>query len=218
MKIEFWLDYLCPYGYMVHKNLEYVLDNYMIDGLELFYRSYEMVPGFDPSTDDCSLKTIIARHHLLDDGEIDTFLAHMKGVEHIRPVPVRDAHRLSHLAKRHGLAFAYNKAVYESFYCRHEDISDHKVLIKVATSAGLDKDDVKDVLESELFDEAVTLNRENAIIKGIHEVPHIRINGTIRLPGYQSVDQLLVAINRALVETSGKEYCVDGNCLRRKAR
>ncbi|MCF7931776.1 MAG: DsbA family protein [Acholeplasmataceae bacterium] len=218
MKIEFWLDYLCPFGYMVHKNLEYIIDNYHFDDVELFYRSYEMVPGFDPETDDCSLETLIARHHLLDDDEASNYLSHIKGVHDIRPVSVTDAHRLSHLAKRYGLAFEYNKRIYHTFYCRKQDISRHDVLLEVATDTGLPKKAVLEVLASDLYLDAVSLNRENAIMKGIHEVPHIRINGTIRLPGYQSVDQLLLGINRALLEQSKSEYCVDGNCLRRKAR
>jgi predicted DsbA family dithiol-disulfide isomerase len=43
MKIEFWLDYLCPKCYLQHQIIEELIKNYDMKDIDLVCRSYEMV-------------------------------------------------------------------------------------------------------------------------------------------------------------------------------
>lgn len=217
MKIEIWFDYLCPLSYQTHKNLEFVLENYHFDDLEVLYRSYEVIPKFNMN-ESCTLHDVVSKHHVLTPEEARELLKEIKDVDKVTPVSVHDAHRLSHLAKHQDKAYAFNKRVFKAFYEDLQDISDTHVLRALALGAGLEEDEVDDVLESGRYDHAVECNRENAIMKGIHEIPHMRINRQIRLSGLQSIKDLITCLNRALYIENPSEYCEGDNCMRKKTR
>ena len=73
MKIEFWLDYLCPKCYLQHQVLENLIKNYDIKDLELIYRSYEMVENKDFNKRRI-LRSFIARHKNLPIEQVKLFL------------------------------------------------------------------------------------------------------------------------------------------------
>ncbi|MBE0700179.1 MAG: DsbA family protein, partial [Acholeplasmataceae bacterium] len=180
MKIEFWMDYLCPLSFQTHKNIENIIKHNQFPDLEILYRSYEMIPNLKDNQDFPTLYDVFIKHHLLTEDETQGILNHFEDlVRNLRPVPVMDAHRLSHLAKKSGLAFEFNQAIFKAFFVDKFDISDHQVLMDVAKEAGLHTFDVRNVLGSDQFLEAVHLNRENALVKGIHQIPHMRVDGRI---------------------------------------
>ncbi|MFP4186605.1 MAG: DsbA family protein [Acholeplasmataceae bacterium] len=217
MKIEIWFDYLCPLSYQTHKNLEFVLENYHFDDLEVIYRSYEVIPKFSKH-EPCTMHDVVSKHHVLTAEEAKELLKEIAGIDQVTPVSVHDAHRLSHLAKHQDRAYAFNKRVFKAFYEEHMDISDEQLLRALALEAGLDEEEVDDVLESTRYHHAVECNRENAILKGIHEIPHMRINGQIRLSGLQTIKDLITCFNRALYIENPSEYCEGDNCMRKKTR
>lgn len=217
MKIEIWFDYMCPLSYQNHKNLEFVLENYHFDDLEVLYRSYEVIPNFN-RRETCTIHDVVSKHHVLTAEEAHELLKEIKGIEKVTPVSVHTAHRLSHLAKHQNKAYAFNTRVFKAFYEEHQDISDPEILRGLAFDVGLDEYEVDDVLESTRYDHAVECNRENAIMKGIHEIPHMRINKQIRLSGLQSIKDLITCLNRALYIENPSEYCEGENCMRKKTR
>lgn len=209
MKLEFWLDYLSPICYLQHKSLETLFDNYIFKDLELLYRSYEMIPYFQPEND-CSFDVILSKHHVISLEEARKIMPEIH--PDLKPVPVLDAHRLSHLAKKEDCAFAYNKNVFKAYYEENKDISNHEILKEIAIESGLDRKDVDEVLASDLYKSAVESNRENAILKGIFELPHMRIDGKMRLSGYHTHKALLQQLARASAQYTKNEYCEGENC------
>ena len=215
MRIEFWIDFLSPQCYKQHKALELLLKKYEFKDLELLYRSYEMMPQLKPS-DQTTFEHILSTHYLttLDEAK------HMMSPYHLtmKPVNTHDAHRLAHLAKKSDLAFEYHQAIFKAYYVHKEDISDHKTLYKIACKIGMKSDQVEHVLNSATYSETVLLNRENAIVKGIFEVPHVRIDGKIKLSNYHSDAQMIEAIAMASIKYHKTEYCEGEHCERKKAR
>lgn len=212
MKLEFWLDYLSPLCYKQHQVIEQLLKKYTFKDFEILYRSYEMIPFFEP-TKTCSLSHVLEKHYVLTEEEVkeqfNQFL-------HLKPVKVIDAHRLSHLAKKQDKAFEFNKQLFKAYYVLNKDISNHDVLKQLANKVLLDLSQVNDVLSSDLFYQQVHMNRENAILKGIHEVPHIRIDGKLRLIGFHTEEQLLDALTKASITFVKCDYCEGENCERKK--
>ena len=86
--------------------------------------------------------------------------------------------------------------------------------LEIATNSGIDINLVKSVLNSNQYANAVESNRENAILKGIFELPHMRIDGKIRLNGYHNVKAILQQLNRANLQYSKNEHCEGENCDR----
>jgi predicted DsbA family dithiol-disulfide isomerase len=215
MKLEFWLDYLSPLCYKQHQVIEQLNKKYTFQDLEILYRSYEMIPQFEPSPD-CTFAHVLSQHHVLTEEEVKVMFGELP--KSLRPVKVIDAHRLSHLAKKYEKAFDYNKQIFKAYYVEKLDISNHDVLRKVAKRVGLDEHKVNEVLNSNLFYDAVQMNRENAIMKGIFEIPHMRIDGKIRLAGYHLEEHILDALTQAKITYVKTDYCEGENCERKKTR
>lgn len=215
MKLEFWLDYLSPLCYKQHQVIEQLNKKYTFQDLEILYRSYEMIPLFEPSPD-CTFEHVLSQHHVLTEEEVKVMFGELP--KSLRPVKVIDAHRLSHLAKKYEKAFDYNKQIFKAYYVEKLDISNHDVLRKVAKRVGLEEHKVNEVLNSNLFYDAVQMNRENAIMKGIFEIPHMRIDGKIRLAGYHLEEHILDALTQAKITYVKTDYCEGENCERKKTR
>ncbi|MCF7930106.1 MAG: DsbA family protein [Acholeplasmataceae bacterium] len=214
MKLEIWLDYLSPLCYKQHKTIEKILLDYEFKNLELLYRSYEMIPFFSPE-DDCTFHRILSKHHVISLNEAQKITEDVN--PNLRPVQVIDAHRLSHLAKKEDCSFLFNLNVFKAYYEDHKDISDHQVLLDIAFQSGIDKTLTEEVLNSDMYLSQVQSNRENAIVKGIFELPHIRIDGKYRLNGYHNEKALLDELIRASAQFSKTEHCEGENCQRKKA-
>jgi predicted DsbA family dithiol-disulfide isomerase len=215
MKLEFWLDYLSPLCYRQHLALESLLKKFKFNDLEILYRSYEMLPLFEPKPE-CTFHDVLSKHHVISIEEAQIMFHDVP--QDLRPVKVKDAHRLSHLAKKTEKAFEYNQHLFHAYYEGKLDISKHEHLIEIATEAGLIESQVKDVLKTSKFADAVELNRENALVKGIFEVPHIRIDGKLRLSGFHDEEQLLEALIMSSAKFSKTDYCEGENCARKKTR
>lgn len=215
MKLEFWLDYISPLCYKQHQVIEQLYKKYKFEDLELLYRSYEMIPSFEPE-EDCTFHRVLSQHHVLTDDEVQMMFGEMP--KSLKPVKVIDAHRISHLAKKMDKAFEFNKQIFKTYYVEKQDISNHDVLRRVAKKIDLDLNLVNEVLSSNKFVDAVQMNRENAIVKGIFEIPHIRIDGKIRLAGFHTEEHLLDALSQASVKYVKTDYCEGENCDRKKTR
>ncbi len=67
-----------------------------------------------------------------------------------------------------------------------------------ALAAGLKEDEVREVLESNLYDDEVRLDEREAAMRGIHGVPYIVFNGSFAVPGAMSVEAFKSALQREL--------------------
>jgi predicted DsbA family dithiol-disulfide isomerase len=214
MKLEFWLDYLNPICYLQHRILEAVVESKSILELDILYRSYEMKPGFNPNHGHCIFE-VIKSHYKLSKNEMELKFNDL--LKDLKPVKVFDAHRLSHLAKKYHLGYPYHQLLLDSYYIQKLDISNHQVLIEIGVQIGLPESEIKYVLESDLYEEQVSNNRENAISKGIYELPHMRIEGKYHLSGYQSSSQILKVIEEVQKKITVNEHCIGEHCQRKKA-
>ena len=215
LKIEFWIDYNNPICYKQHQVLEAFLEKNPIEDLELLYRNYEMIPQFEPC-ESCTFYDLMSQHYVESIDDVKKMYPNLES--HFRPVSVHDAHRLSHLAKKEECAFLYHKLLFDAYYEKHQNISAHDVLTHIAIKSGLNIQKINDVLTSDMYADQVKLNRENAIMKGIFELPHIRIDGKIKLSGFHNESELFLNIKLLSQAPKKHEHCEDGNCERKKTR
>ena len=215
MKLEFWIDYNNPMCYKQHQVIESIVKKYKREDFELLYRSYEMIPFFEPSSEH-TFYELMSRHYVSTLEE--TIKMYPNIPDHFYPVKVIDAHRLSHLAKKYDVAFEYHKALFHAYYEQQKDISNHDVLVEIGTKIGIEEDLIRAVLQSNLYLDSVQSNRENAIVKGIFELPHMRINGKLKLACLHDEKTIIDHIIQAEQLISRHEHCDDGNCERKKTR
>jgi predicted DsbA family dithiol-disulfide isomerase len=211
MVLEIWFDYLCPQSYFLQTSLVEAVKQYTSDHVEIRYRSYEMLPGLKNGME-LTLCDVISKHLITDEVEIEAYFKDKKELLNLTPYEVHDAHRLGHLAKIYDVSTPFHTMIFNDYYTHHKDISNHDYLRKVALNCGMPKDKIDAVLQSDLYHQQVTSNRENAILKGIHRIPHIRINGKQPMYGMQTVNQLLTAFDYANHIEKKFYMCLDDSC------
>jgi len=174
-----------------------------------------MIPFFKPKKK-CTIQRIVSKHHVISKEETKKFATDIKS--DFMPVQMTDAHRLSHLAKKENCAFVYNTNVFKAFYEEGKDISNHQILKEIAEQSGMNFEMVSEVLSSDQYMAQVQSNRENAIVKGIFELPHLRIDGKIQMNGFHNVKALLQQLIRASVQYTKSDHCEEENCDRKKTQ
>jgi protein disulfide-isomerase len=211
MIVEVWLDFLCPQSYLLHLSLEEAIKIYKAEPIELRYRSYEMLPGLKANME-TSLYDVIAKHLLVDRSEVENFLKQFPNIKDDKPYPVLDAHRMMHLAKKYDVVRPFISQIFHDYYTLNQDISHHEYLKEVGLKLGIKEEDITNTLSSNQFSNAVASNRENAILKGIHRIPHMRINGKHPMYGMQTLNQLLNAFDHANSYERKFHLCEDDSC------
>lgn len=113
-----------------------------------------------------------------------------------------DAHRLLHWAELRdsGKALALKQALFRAYFTDNENVTDRKVLVRIAGASGLDADEARQVLESSKFADEVRAQERFYQQAGIHSVPATIINGKHLIPGGQPPE----VFERALRELAGQ--------------
>jgi len=113
-----------------------------------------------------------------------------------------DAHRLVKWAGEEGRQTAMKQALFEAYFGRAEDVSDHDVLIRCVEAVELDTEKARDVLNSDQY--ARTVREEEATYQqaGITSVPAFVINSKYLVSGAQE-PSVLVQTFREITAESG---------------
>ena len=109
----------------------------------------------------------------------------------------RRAHEAAHWARHHGKFREYNDALFRAFFQRGEDIGNTDVLVRLASDKGVHGDDLRAVLDNDLYLENVLADEQEAKKLGLSGVPAFVANRKIALSGVQSVESLQKLVEHA---------------------
>ena len=110
----------------------------------------------------------------------------------------RDAHRVILLAQEHGRLWEVADALFSAYFAEGRDINDRAVLADVASQAGLDADEVREMLASGRFSGEVDAAQEVADTSGVQGVPLAVFEGRYGVSGAQPLEVFDLAIDQAL--------------------
>jgi predicted DsbA family dithiol-disulfide isomerase len=96
-----------------------------------------------------------------------------------------DAHRLLHWAHLEGCQLALKKALLKAYFTDGEDPSNHTVLLRLATEAGLDAERTEVILAGDAYADDVRQQEQFYQQQGIHSVPAVIINDRHLISGGQ---------------------------------
>ena len=215
MKITYWSDYACPYCYIGEARLKKAIaDIPELKDVEIEMKAFQL----DPS----------AGEHAA--GDTQTRFAHKYGIsmqeagetiEHISQMGIAegldfkyattlftntmDAHRLTKLAQSKNdpeLAEKIIEALFKAYFTDNKELADKELLQKIGEDAGLDAEEVKEVLSSDKYKDEVLLDEREASRYGIHAVPFFVV-GQYGISGAQSVDGMKATIMKVMEESAG---------------
>lgn len=210
MNITIWSDFACPYCYIGETRLMRAIDELGLnDEVRIDYRAFELDPTAPKEVTTTTPERFAMKYRLTLDGakeqieQIST-LGRELGIDFRYATTqysnTRDAHRLMKLAEAkydRATVNSLNEALFAAYFTENLVLSDHKVLMVKALSVGMKEEDVKAVLESDMYDDEVRFDEREAAMRGVRGVPYILFNGDFAVPGALSIDSFKSALQRA---------------------
>lgn len=184
--VDVFIDYVCPYCYLVESSLDELKRD---RDVHVTIRPFELRPAPVPTLrpEDEYLPRVWNQSVYP--------LARRLGIPmtlpSVSPQPRTEKAFLAlQLAQEQGKADEYSEAMFTAFFQDDRDIGADDVIVDVATSIGLDANDVQAALNDEARRQQHRLDQDFAVnTVGITSVPGILINGHL-LPGVPSAARL----------------------------
>lgn len=210
MQVEIWSDPVCPWCYLGKRRFERALDSFdHRDEITVVYRSFELDPSAPPGVTTPTVERLAGKYGMTagQAGEAQRQMeqrAAQDGLEFrmdgLRSGNTRDAHRLLHLAKAHGVQAELAERLHHAYFTEQASIFDHSSLTELAVEAGLDRDDVIRVLASQEYGDAVDTDEAMAQALGVNGVPLFVIDRRYGISGAQPPEVIAQVLDQAWAE------------------
>lgn len=204
MRIDVWFDLVCPFCHLGRRRLELALTEYEHgDEYDVVWHSYEL---------DRSAPAV-------QDGEVVDRVAAKYGVSREQMVATHDhmaseaaelgldfqwqrlvggnsynAHRLLHLARSKGRGEQVMDRVMRGWFSEGAAVGDDDTLVRLGQEAGLDEDDIRELLAGDDFGIDVRTDEAVASQIGITAVPTFVFDQKYAVQGAQPVDIIVNAL------------------------
>lgn len=211
MKIIFWSDYACPYCYIGEVRLRQAIEELGLQNdVELEARAYELDPDAPAAVMSNTVDRFAAKYGKTKEealARIDSIskLGQEAGIDFryasSQYTNTLDAHRLYKFALSKGdpiVADKVNGGLFAAYFTDCLPLAEESTLLKVAENAGLNKDEVREMLASNRFVDDVRADEQEAAYKGVRGVPFFVFAGEFNVPGALSVEDFKDAITHAM--------------------
>jgi predicted DsbA family dithiol-disulfide isomerase len=207
LKVEIWSDVVCPWCYIGKRRFESALSRFAhADDVEVTWRSFELDPSApalregDPA-ERLASKYGMSRQQAVANQSRLTEMAASEGLdfhfETARSGNTFNAHRLIHLADKHGLQDETKERLMRAYFTEAEPIGDLETLVRLAGTVGLSADEARQVLTSDAYADDVRADEHEAAELGINGVPFFVIDRRYGVSGAQTPEVLLQAMEQA---------------------
>lgn len=209
--LTIWSDFACPYCYIGETRLENAIEELGVkDDVQIDYRAYELDPEASKEVVSSTPERFAKKYRLSLEGakeqiEQISSLGRELGIDFKYATTqysnTRDAHRLMKLAEAkydRATVARLNELLFKAYFVENLVLADHEVLLAKALEAGMKEEEVKEVLESDKYNDEVRLDEREAMMRGVRGVPFIVFNGEFAVPGALSTEGFKSAIERTM--------------------
>ena len=222
MKITYWSDYACPYCYIGEARVKKALAELGID-CELEMKAFQLDPNAGAHAESDTVTRFAKKYGLSKENaasQIDHIsqLGRDEGIDFKYATTLftntMDAHRLTKLAqsKSNAIADKLSERLYDAYFTKNLELADKELLAKIADECGLDRAEVKEVLNSDKYRDEVLLDEREAARYGIHAVPYFVINGRYAISGAQPTDVIKSALEKIQSEEQTEQPADGAHC------
>lgn len=227
MKITYWSDFACPYCYIGNTRLKRAIEDLDLD-VEFDIRAFELDQNAPKDVQSTTVERFAVKYGLsIDDAKKQVEQISNLGIadgidfkyESTLYTNTRDAHRVMKLAeaKHPEIVGELATMLFDAYFVENLKLADHNVLMDIALKAGLDEDEVKEVLESDLYNSLVESDENIALSSGIHAVPFYLFDNKYSIPGALSYEDFKSVLSQIISENEvdddkDTDNCADGVC------
>ncbi|MDR4478935.1 MAG: DsbA family oxidoreductase [Nitrospira sp.] len=205
LTIDVYSDVVCPWCFIGKRRLEQALDTAKErDSARVIWRPFQLNPTMPKAGMD---RRVYLEAKFGGPGELKAIQDRVAAVgigvgieftfDRIARTPnTFDAHRLMWFAQQQGRQDAVVEALFHGYFAEGFNIGEAELLVSLAERAGLDRDKVIRLLQSEEGVDTVRQEEARGHQLGIRGVPYFILNGKIGLSGAQPVETFVAAIKQ----------------------
>ena len=205
LTIDVWADVLCPWCYLGEQRLgKAVEQSAHADEIDLRIHTFQLNSTFtkavEPTLDYLSKKfgVPVAQVRSMEEGMAKQAASEGLPYEVHRPKSgTLDMLRLVHLGAEHGVGWEYLRSMQTEVFSGNFDAFAHDTLVRIGTSLGIPADEIRDVLATDRYTDAMHADHDAAVRLGASGVPFTVLGNRLGIPGAVSVDQYQEAISQA---------------------
>ena len=219
MKISYWIDYNCPYCYIGINRLNKAINELKLNDVKMDIHSFELDPNAPTTANTTTLERFAEKYNLSKTDaqkELDKITKWANDdnlnikYETTKFTNTRDAHRLTKLAilsNNQSIINKFSNLLYEAYLVENLELANNDVLLDLSIKAGLEKEEVQNVLDSDKFDKEVELDERVAADTGIRGVPYFIFNNRHAVPGALPTSEFINVLRKIKFEEDiAKEY------------
>jgi predicted DsbA family dithiol-disulfide isomerase len=207
MKIEVWSDIMCPFCYIGKRKLDMALALFKdAQNIEVIWKSFQLIPDMI-TTPGKNINQILSEEkgisleHAKSMNDYVSEMAAQTGLSYkfdiAIPANTFNAHRLSHLAKQHGLQNEIEEKLFAAYFTEGRNIDDIKTLVEIGTETGLNSVETESVLSGDRYEEEVRYDIYEAKQSGIRSVPFFLFNNKQTISGAQDNAVFMLTLTKA---------------------
>lgn len=213
MEIKYWSDIACPFCYIGSTRMKKAMKEVGIyDDTKLEFKSFQLDPNAPKETDE---KFIV---HMSGGDKSREEQAQMQmnyisqmakqdgldfNIDNAKFTNTMDAHRLIKFAETKNDRDLVERVItrfYKVFFGDADNIADHDILVNAAAQAGLDRNEVEEVLSSDKYEDAVRKDEIEAYQSGVQGAPFFVLNNKYAISGAQPYEVFVKALKQVQAE------------------
>ena len=210
MKIVYWSDYACPYCYIGEARLKKAIKELDAENqVTLEMKAFQLDPTAGEHATGDTL-TRFAHKYGLSKAGASAQIEHISQLGRAEGLDFRyattlftntmDAHRLTKLAQRKGTADQVIEALFKAYFTDNLELADKTLLQRIGEEAGMDAQEVRDLLNSNQYEDEVIQDEQEAAMNGIHAVPFFVVGDRYGISGAQPLEGMKATVQKALEE------------------
>ncbi|MDR6545534.1 putative DsbA family dithiol-disulfide isomerase [Chryseobacterium rhizosphaerae] len=211
MKIEIWSDVMCPFCYIGKNNFEEALNKLPFkDEVQVEWKSFQLDPSLDPKQTQNTIEYFREKKGFPEAQatQMISQVAQMgKGAgidfnfEKALITNTFSAHKLLHLAKKYNKSNEMEEALFIAHFIDGKNVGDPEVLVSLAESLDLDKEEARQAVTTDQWNNEVNQDILEARNNGVSGVPFFVLNGKYAVSGAQPVEAFEEALQQTYKET-----------------
>ena len=214
MKVEIWSDVMCPFCYIGKRKFENALERFpKKDRIEIEWKSFQLNPAMKAEPGK-SINDYLAEvkgwtpEYAEEVNNHVTKIASEVGLEYNMDQAVVansfDAHRFVQFAKTKGKGDDAEEQLFKAYFTDGKNTADHETLVNLGEQIGLDASEIRELLSSNKFAEAVGKDIYEAQQVGARGVPFFVMDRKYAVSGAQQPETFFGALEKSFGEWEQK--------------
>jgi predicted DsbA family dithiol-disulfide isomerase len=179
--VEIWSDVMCPFCYIGKRQFEQALAQFpQREQVEVVWRSFQLDPSLQTDPSKSVLQSLSenkgwsmaqTREAMAQVTQMAASVGLSYDFDRAVVANSFDAHRFTHLAKKHGLQNEAEERLFAAYFSEGKNTADHATLIQLGLAIGLEQAELEQTLASDAFAEEVRQDIFRARQVGVTGVP-----------------------------------------------